>query len=355
KATGSFVGISVNASCIRVVDIDSDGDLDIFLGGRSVPGSYGLIPQSYILQNNGKGFFSDVTRDLAPMLQNIGMVTDAKWIDVDGDKMPELVLVGDWMSITILKIKNGKLTGPIKLPQTSGWWNTLQVVDIDDDGDIDLIAGNQGINCKIKVSPDKPGKLYVSDFDKNGQTECVPVYYKSDGKDYPFNLRGDLTQQIPSLKKKFLYYNTYAGKNISEVFTSEQLKSSSQLVAEEFQSCIFINDGKGNFTRKALPLRAQISPVFSIIVFDYDGDNKKDILLGGNFFGLKPELGRFDASYSILLKGEGNNQFKFIPNVQTGMIVKEEVRDIKLIHSAKKQTYILFARNNESLQIYKKN
>ncbi len=223
--------------------------LIFLLGGRSIPGAYGQIPRSYLLLNNGKGIFSDVTESMAPSLQQIGMVTDAKWADVDGDEDLDLVIAGDWMSVTIFKNNNGKLTTPVKLPQTSGWWNTLQVADIDGDGDLDLIAGNQGINCKIKVSPDKPGKLFVSDFDKNGQTECIPVYYKTDNKAYPFNLRGEIVQQIPSLKKKFLLYNTYVGKSINEIFTEEQLKSSSQLTAEEFQSCIFINDGKGNCTK----------------------------------------------------------------------------------------------------------
>jgi hypothetical protein len=345
----------VNASCIRSADIDGDGDPDIFIGGRSVPGAYGKIPASYLLLNDGKGFFSDVTRSVAPALQNIGMVTDAQWMDADGDKQPDLVIVGDWMSVHILKNKNGKLPVTVKLPQSSGWWNTLQVADMDDDGDMDFIGGNQGLNCKIKVSPDRPGKLFVNDFDKNGQFECVPEYFKTDGKPYPFYLRGDLTQQVPSLKKKFLYYHSYAGKNMNEVFSPEQIQTSSKLVVEEFQSCIFINDGKGNFTKQPLPPRAQFSPIYSIAVFDYDKDGKKDMLTGGNFFGVKPELGRFDASYSILLKGEGKNTFSFVPNVLTGMIVKEEIRDIKLVHTAGKQTYILFARNNEPMQIYKRN
>lgn len=355
KTTANLPKLSVNASCIRSGDMDGDGDLDIFIGGRSVPMSYGQIPNSYLLLNDGKGFFSDVTRSVAADLQHIGMVTDAQWVDVNGDKTPDLALAGDWMSVTIFINKNNKLAPAVKLPQSSGWWNTLQVADLDDDGDMDLIGGNQGLNCKIKVGPDKPGKLFVNDFDKNGQSECIPEYFKTDGKPYPFYLRGELMQQIPSLKKKFLYYHSYAGKNISEVFTPEQIRASAQLNVDEFQSCIFINDGKGNFHKKALPSRAQFSPIYSILVFDYDRDGKKDILTGGNFFGLKPELGRFDASYSILLRGEGNNNFSFIPNLQTGMIVKEEVRDIKLIHTPGKQTYILFARNNESTQIYKRN
>jgi hypothetical protein len=308
-----------------------------------------------LLLNDGKGFFSDVTASAAPVLAHIGMVTDAQWVDIDGDKQNDLVLVGDWMSVTVLKNRNGKFTAATKLPQSSGWWNALQVADLDDDGDMDLIGGNQGFNCKIKVSADKPGKLYVNDFDKNGQSECVPEYFKTDGKAYPFYLRGDLTQQVPSLKKKFLYYQSYAGKSMTEVFSPEQLKTASRLIVEEFQSCIFVNDGKGNFIKKPLPQRAQFSPVYGICVFDYDRDGKKDILTGGNFFGVKPELGRFDASYTVLLKGKGGNTFSFVPNAETGMIVKEEVRDIKLIHTAGKQSYILFARNNESMQIYKKN
>ena len=181
------------------------------------------------------------------------------------------------------------------------------------------------------------------------------MYYKTDGEAYPFYLRGEIVQQIPSLKKKFLRYDNYAGKKIEEVFTNEQLNSATQLLIDELQTCIFVNDGKGNFTKQALPLRAQFSPVYGILLFDYDDDGQKDILLGGNFFGAKPELGRFDGSYSVLLRGEGNNQFKFVPNTQTGIIVKDEVRDIKAIKAAGSKTYIVIARNNETLHIYKKN
>jgi hypothetical protein len=227
----------------------------------------------------------------------------------------------------------------------------LNAVDIDGDGDTDLIAGNWGLNSKIKANKDHPAHLYVNDFDQNGQTESVLAYYKTDGKLYPYNLKGDLVTQLPVLRKKFLRYDAYAGKTIDEVFTKDQLKNAFDLVVQQTQTCIFINNGKGNFTIQPLPLRAQFSPVFSTYVTDINGDGINDIFLGGNFYGLKPETGRFDASYGITFLGKGNHQYTYITPEQSGLFIRGEVRSIKPVDT-KSGKYILVARNNDTLQIF---
>jgi len=209
------------------------------------------------------------------------------------------------------------------------------------------------LNSRIKADVDHPAKLYVGDFDKNGQSECIPVYYKSDGKAYPYYLRGDIVAQIPALKKKFLRYDAYAGKGIDEIFSKEQLADATVLTVNQTQTCIFINDGKGNFTIQPLPVMAQLSPVYGIVVGDFNGDGIKDIFLGGNFYGLKPEVGRFDASYGTTLIGNSKHQYNYISPTASGLYVKGEVRDAQII-SAKKEDYIIIARNNDALQIFRK-
>lgn len=354
--TRSFTGwplISVNASCVRVNDIDGDGLEDVFIGARSVPGDYGAIPSSVLLHNNGKGNFSDVTKTMAPGLEHLGMVTDAQWADIDGDGKKELIVVGDWMAVTILKYSNGQLRKIGEIPNSSGWWNCLTIADINGDGYPDLIAGNFGLNSRIKADLQHPAKLYVGDFDKNGQSECIPVYYKSDGKAYPYYLRGDMVAQIPELKKKFLRYDAYAGKGIDEILDKDQLAKANVLTVNQTQTSIFINDGKGNFRVQPLDVMAQISPVYGILVTDLNGDGIKDIFLGGNFYGLKPEVGRFDASYGVTLIGNKKQQFSYISPSSSGLFVKGEVRDAQLINT-KKDNYIIIARNNEALQIFHK-
>lgn len=345
--------VFVNASCIRACDFDGDGDMDIFIGARNIPGMYGISPSSVLLMNNGNGNFTDVTQSIAPELKNIGMVTDAQWADIDGDGKKELVVVGDWMGINIFKYENGKLGEQKEVDNSSGWWNCITVADIDSDGDLDFIAGNYGLNSKIKADEKHPAELCVADFDDNGTTECVPAYYKSDGKLYPFNLRSDLVMQLPQLKKKFLRYDNYAGKTLNEVFTPEELQKAKILKCNNTQTCIFINDGKGNFTMKPLPIQAQFSPVFGILVTDVNADGINDIFLGGNFYGLKPEVGRLDASYGCTLMGDKQHQFTYLPPGQSGLFVKGEVRDIQQL-STKNGNYILVARNNDSLQVFRK-
>jgi hypothetical protein len=355
--TRSFNGwptLSMNASCIRVGDYDGDGLPDIFIGGRSVPGSYGIAPESKLLHNLGHGKFADVTTSVAPALEKSGMVTDAQWVDVNHDGKKELIIVGDWMPLTIFKYQNGRLEKVSEVAGSSGWWNCLAVADLNDDGYPDLIAGNNGLNSKIRADNSHPAQLFIADFDNNGHTDCIAAYYKTDGKSYPFNLRDDLIGQLPYLKKRFLKYNDYAGKTIDEVFTKDELDHAQKLVVKQTQSCVFYNDGKGNFQMKPLPLMAQISPVFGILVTDINGDGIKDIFLGGNFYGLKPELGRYDASYGVTLIGNKEHSFDYLKPSESGLFIKGEVRDVKEIPTAK-GNYILVARNNDSLQIFKKN
>jgi len=355
--TRSFNGLptlSINASCVRVGDYDGDGLKDIFIGARSVPGSYGIIPESKLLRNMGHGKFVDVTNSVAPILSKLGMVTDAQWVDADGNGKQELIVVGDWMPVTILKYENGKFVKVGEVAGSSGWWNCLTVADVNGDGYPDLIAGNNGLNSKIRADSTHPARLFIDDFDNNGRTDCIAAYYKTDGKSYPFNLRDDLIAQLPYMKKRFPKYSDYAGKTIDEVFTKEELDHAQKLVVQQTKSCVFYNDGKGNFKMEPLPMMAQISPVFGILVTDLNNDGIKDIFLGGNFYGLKPEVGRYDASYGVTLLGNKKHGFDYMKPKKSGLFIRGEVRDVKEI-STQKGNYILMARNNDSLQIFKEN
>lgn len=353
RAVTGWPVVSINASCVRACDFDGDGNIDIFIGGRSVYDAYGKTPRNFLLQNKGHGQFVDVTANIAPGLLGAGMITDAQWADIDGDGKKELILVGDWMAVSVFKYTNGKLQKISELPNTSGWWNCLLATDIDGDGDIDLIAGNYGTNSKLREDEAHPAHLYEGDFDKNGQQESIPTYYKNDGKSYPYYLKGDVVAQIPGLKKRFLRYDAYAGKTIDEIFTEEELKDISVLNATQPHSAIFYNDGKGNFTMQALPLRAQFSPVFGILVDDFNGDGVKDIITAGNFYGLKPEVGRLDASYGVTLLGTKQNTFTYDAPANSGLFIKGEVRDIKEINT-KNGKLVIVARNNDELQIFKR-
>lgn len=342
--------ISINASCVRL----NNNNGDLFIGARCVSGAYGVMPSSKLLRNDGHGNFTDITASLAPDLQTLGMVTDAQWVDIDGSGKNALVVVGDWMPVTILKYVDGKLEKTGEIPNSSGWWNCLTVADLNGDGKPDLVAGNMGLNSKIKADPDHPAKLYVSDFDGNGQVECIPVYYKPDGKAYPFNLRDDIIKQLPYLKEKFPTYESYAGKSIEEIFTNGELDKAQVLTVNQTQTCVFYNDGKGSFNMKPLPVRAQFSPVFSALVTDVNNDGIKDIFLGGNFYGLKPEVGRYDASFGVTLLGNAKHGFDYLAPEGSGLFVTGEVRDIKAI-KGKKGPQIIVARNNEALQLFQKN
>ncbi len=354
RGTNGWPEVMLNASCVRTLDFDGDGLIDLFIGGRVVPGHYGLKPASVLLKNEGGGRFIDVTKSIAPQLLDLGMVTDAAWADINGDGKPELTIVGDWMPVTFMQYEHGRFQKSGELPNSSGWWNSLLVADVNQDGYPDLVGGNFGLNSRIKADSAHPAMLVTADFNKNGQTECIPVYYKTDGKAYPYWMKGEMEKEIPSLKKKFLQFKSYAGKQFSEIYSPEELKQATILTVNETRTAVFINDGKGHFTMQPLPVEAELSPVFAAVVYDLNGDGINDIFMGGNFFGLKPQTGRCDASYGTLLVADPQHHFHYENPRQSGLFVRGEVRDARMLNPGGKNPLLLVARNNDDLLIFQR-
>ncbi|NBB18016.1 RNA-binding protein [Runella sp. CRIBMP] len=346
-----------NGSCVTAADYDRDGDVDLFVGTRMISGQYGLDPRSYLLQNDGKGNFKDVTKEIMPN-NGLGMVTDASFEDLNKDGYPELIVVGDWMPIVILQNQKGKfplaLTQPIKY--SNGWWNALEPADVDGDGDIDFIIGNLGRNSKLQCSEKEPAELYINDFDRNGSVEQIITCYNPDGKSYPMVLKPDLQKVLPVIKKRFIRHEDYGGKSIEDVFTKEQMEGVQKKVVYQANSSLLINNGKGEFTLQALPLAAQFSPIFGIVVTDYDKDKKLDILLTGNFFDVLSEIGRYDANDGLILRGLGNNtngqpEFEVVKASQSGFSVKGQVRKMHKVRSVKGKELLILAKNKDKVQV----
>jgi enediyne biosynthesis protein E4 len=338
-----------NFSTIETADFDKDGKTEVFLGARCVPGNYGLPPQSYLLKNEN-GNWIDIA---PPSLGNIGMITDAVWADVDSDGDKDLVVVGDWMGINIFKNENGVLKNPIVIPDSKGWWNRIEASDLDNDGDIDFVLGNWGLNTKFKASAARPLTMFVNDFDNNGKSEFIINWYAPlDNKAYPFAQKQEIISQLPGLGKTIISYEDYANKTYDSLFSPEVRKKSISYEANYLESAVLWNEGN-SFSLVALPVEAQVSPVFGIIADDLNGDGNKDIWLGGNFYALKPQVGRHDASRGVLLKSGSNKSFIYKPQQHDGLYVEGEVRDAAIIHSGKSKR-ILVARNNDKVLLFQK-
>jgi enediyne biosynthesis protein E4 len=338
--------------CVTASDIDHDGDQDLFVGTRVVAGYYGTPPRQFLLMNDGKGIFSEASTTWYNSFANLGMVTDAEWIDLDGDGWDDLIMVGEWMPITVLKNDGKKLatvTNPT-LQNSNGWWNAVHVTDLNKDGLPDVVLGNLGWNSRFRPTEKDPVDLFVSDFDGNGSID--PVYtYRKDGKDFPFALRQDMLKQMPSLKKKFLYYKDYAGKSIDQIFSPDQLKKASVLSFSDASTKILLNKGNFNFESKNLPWQSQVSPVYGLASTDLNNDGNIDLIVGGNFFWAKPEVGRYDGLDGLVLLGDGKGNFSPLSSQKSGLKVKGETRRIAMLRS-KKGLEIVFARNNESLKLF---
>ncbi len=338
-----------NFSTMHANDFDHDGDVDIFLGARNVPGNYGLRPRSYLLVND-KGRWTDVA---PPSLANIGMVTDASWTDVDSDGDKDLVVVGDWMAINIFKNEKGKIQDPVIIANSNGWWNRIVSADLDNDGDQDFVLGNWGLNTKFKATRERPLTMYVKDFDNNGKSEFIINWYPPmDTTAYPFMSKSELGAQMPALKKQVLKYGDYANKTYESLFSAEMRSDAVRYEANYMQTAILWNN-KGSYELEALPIQAQFSPVFGIVADDLDGDGKIDIWLGGNFYALKPQEGRHNASKGVFLKGNGGKSFTYIPYSECGIKVDGEVRDAGVIQ-VNGSKYLIVGRNNERVLLFGK-
>ena len=342
-----------NKSCVKPFDIDSDGDLDLFVGGRVVGFQYGIAPRSYILINDGRGHFSDKTNLIAPGLKNIGMVTDAVWADIDGDKQKDLIVVGDWMPVTVLLNKKGILgidkSGRYNTP--SGFWQCISAADFDQDGDVDLVVGNLGSNNKFKKRADSHLKMWVKDFDNNQGLEQVLSYNVGDSW-FPVAFKDELGKRIPSIiNKRFTDYKTFAGKTIDEIFKPEELKDARLLEVDKFESIYLENNG-GGFVVHDLPKEAQVSKIFTWAIADINHDGKPDLLGGGNYWGVSTYQGRYDSSYGLVLVNKGKGSFESLSPIDTGFLLEGEVRDIKSIKIGTAAMWVI-ARNNLPLSIIK--
>ncbi|MGC1240568.1 MAG: VCBS repeat-containing protein [Chryseosolibacter sp.] len=342
-----------STSTVSAADYDGDGDQDLFVGVRLKAFYYGWPMNGYILNNNGSGQFSNVTMSVAPGLQNIGMITDALWADIDGDKDQDLMVIGEYMPISIFRNNDGILeeeTAQGTLSSSHGWWNAIEAADLDQDGDIDFVVGNHGLNTRFKASAEKPVCMYVNDFDQNGTIEHIVCTHNGDDN-YPMILRHDLVGQIPSLKKKYLKYDTYKDETLTDIFSEEQLKDARLLKAFELKSSVLINDGTGKFSMRPLPVEAQFAPVYGIEVYDFDRDGLMDIVAGGNLYNVKPEVGRYDASYCSFLKGDGKGNFTSVSSARSGVKAHGQIRDVLTLKSSKGNLLVM-SRNNDSVLVY---
>ena len=345
--SNAFDKLYVNASCIIPYDFNNDGFIDLFVGGRSVPWEYGKIPHSYLLQNDGKGKFKDVTDQFAKELSEVGFVTQAIWFDIDKDGDKDLILALEWGGIVAFMNDKGHFTKKI-LSNKKGWWNFILPCDLDNDGNIDIIAGNLGLNNRLRNASDEhPIKLYYNDFDGNGKKEQVVTYYLN-GKEIPFANLKELQKQIPLLKKHFLYADDFAKATLTEIFSKDKLDDAQLLTANYFSNSILMNKGNLNFETKPMPWEAQLSPLKDAVIIDANGDNLPDILLFGNYYDNNIQMGRYDADYGTILINKGHGEFA----VETinGLQVKGQTRHVKPIIINNQQAFVL-ARNNDSAMI----
>jgi enediyne biosynthesis protein E4 len=348
-----------NGSSVAVGDFNGDGHPDLFVGSRVVSRSYGLIPKSHLLQNDGTGRFTDVTLEKAPGLSEIGMVSSATWIDYDHDGKLDLVVVGEWMPVRVFHQENGKFVDRTKeagLADTNGWWNLVQAVDLRGNGRPDLVLGNLGLNSYLKASRQEPARLYINDFSHSGSgnLEQILTFYKN-GVSYPVAGRDELVRKIPSLRSKYPSYASFGASRIEDIFPAEDLKAAQVRQAYTFASSIARNNGNGTFTVERMPVEAQFAPIYASLTGDFDGDGRTDLIVGGNFYGVTPVFGRYDASYGLMMRGSADGRLTPVDMEESNLVIEGELRHMKPLRGPKGERLIVVARNNDKLEILRVN
>jgi hypothetical protein len=349
-AAGILPVLTASGSCVTAQDFDADGDKDIFVGGLVTPGFYPTAPRTCVLQNEG-GRFTEVGERVAPELIQVGMVRDMAWADLDMDGNAELLVAGEWLPITVFKNRNGKLenvTAGFGLQNTNGWWNCVQPADLDGDGDLDIVAGNLGLNSRYKATDSEPLRLFYRDFDNNGSLDPILAWYQ-DGKLYPVPQRDMIIKQIPLLKKKFVRYCDYGKATLMDVFSSDELRQAQQFEAKTFASCWFENQG-GKFMAHPLPNEAQFAPCHAVLVRDFNGDRFPDILAVGNDYGMEVETGRQDAGNGVFLLGDGRGNFSPVSLRQSGFRAMKEARDMVEIKRSNGKPLFLIANYDDKAE-----
>lgn len=352
----------ISKSCVKAADYDGDGDLDLFIGGRSYPGKYPEPVSSFIYRNDlnrPEKKFTDVTAQVAGTLLDVGMVCDAIWTDFDNDGYTDLILAGEWMPLTFLKNQAGKLinvTARSGIENETGWWNSITGGDFDNDGDIDYIAGNLGLNSFFRASAQYPVQVYVKDFDKNGKEDAIlTVYLKDqngDRKEYPAANRDDFMAQLPSFKKKFLTYKDFGKSSISEIFTTEELKNARTLKATNFSSSYIENKGNGKFEMHSLPELVQMAPVNGMVTEDFNADGNLDLAICGNDYGNEPVNGQYDAMNGLVLLGNGSGSFTAQTILQSGLYIPGDAKALIKLRAPNGSYLIAASQNNGALKIF---
>ena len=346
---GSLPALFVHTGTVAAADWDGDGDTDLFVGGRVVPRAYGMPARSALLENDGAGRFRDATAALAEDVADVGMVSRSAFADLDGDDRPDLVLVGEWMAPTVFRNTGaGFERADAGLDGATGWWTALDVADLDGDGDLDLALGNLGLNSRVRASAEHPARLWLRDFDGNGDLDGVLTSFR-DGADYPLASVGVLRLQFPEFRQRFTSYADFGARTVPDLFGS-RAQDAVQRPAATFASAVALNDGAGRFDLRPLPAWAQVEPVYALASDDVDGDGALDLVLGGGLLGVRPNRGRYDAGRGLALRGDGRGGFEAV-ELDRGLVLDGEVRALAFLDAADGSRLLVSAVSDGPLQV----
>ena len=361
-AENALPEMPVSGSCVRAEDFDTDGDMDLFVGGRLIPGKYPEKASSYLLRNDTEGIqvlFTDVSVEMCPTLQHFGLVTDALWTDFNSDNQADLVLVGEWIPVTFLEKRDGMLvnvTNGSGISSNIGWWRSIVSGDFDADGDLDFIAGNQGLNSWFKARIEEPIMAYSSDFDNNGRYDVILTQFllSKDGsrRSFPVHFKSDLGKQLDMMKRKFTTYEAYSEATIDDLLAPEEQHNAQKFMATWMANCYIENLGDGQFAMNKLPVAAQLAPINDMLVDDFNTDGNPDVLVVGNNFSNSVFWGPMDALNGLVLLGDGNGGFKCLEYTQSGFYVPGDARFLTRLTMSDESKLVIASQNQDSLKVY---